>query len=218
MHHIFADPTSDLGFQRVFGSNDHTPVLHAFLDTMLALPAGQRIVRIERIPPRSQPTIEGLTLSTITAECTDASGDLSIIELQLLAATTSDPSVLRRAAEVYLRIVTHELRQRIFGRIVGIAVATFPLWGDDDERKQTGMVTRWCMMEQNAGLVLGLPPLVVLELPKLDDHRPPQTMEEKWAYFLREAGRLTEVPEVLAEPPFLHALAAARTSGSGAPQ
>lgn len=57
------------------------------------------------------------------------------------------------------------------------------------------------------------PQLVVLALPK---DRPPQTMEEKWAYFFRDAGHLTEVPEVLAEPSFLHALEAARIPGSGA--
>jgi hypothetical protein len=36
---------------------------------------------------------------------------------------------------------------------------------------------------------------------------------DKWAYFFREADNLTMVPEVLAEPPFVDALDAARTAG-----
>jgi hypothetical protein len=54
---------------------------------------------------------------------------------------------------------------------------------------------------------------VFLELPKYDANRPPQTVVEKWAYFFREADNLTMVPEVLAEPPFIDALDAARTAG-----
>jgi hypothetical protein len=70
------------------------------------------------------------------------------------------------------------------------------------------------MTEQQTGAKeLGQIQLVFLELPKYDASRPPQTVVEKWAYFFREADNLTMVPEVLAEPPFIDALDAARTAG-----
>jgi len=75
------------------------------------------------------------------------------------------------------------------------------------------MLSRWRMQEQESG-VTRLPHLqfVFLELPKYVGGHDPQTFVDKWAYFFREAGNLTAIPEALRHPPLLDALEGARTA------
>src|SRR5262249_24334653 len=94
--------------------------------------------------------------------------------------------------------------------VVGITICDFALW-PDTEGCRLPMLSRWRMPEQETGAKhLGQIQLVFLELPRYDASQPPQTMVEKWAYFFREAHHLTQVPEALAEHPFIDALDAAR--------
>jgi len=76
------------------------------------------------------------------------------------------------------------------------------------------MLSRWRTQEQHSGTRgLAQLQLVFLELPKYDDGaRESRTLVEKWAYFFREAGNLTTIPEALAHPPMLQALEATRTA------
>ena len=208
---LFADPKTDFAFARIFGSEEHEGVLIAFLDAMLELDGPRRITTVELIPPRPPPPIEGLRISTIAVECTDASGDTSIVELQLVRAAGLDEPTTRDAVAIYRNVLAGNQLQRALGRIVGITIADLPLWPDDERERP--MLTRWGLVEKHTGTSMGLPQLVLLELPKYDASHPPRTAVEKWACFFREADTWTSVPEARAEPPFVDALQAARTAG-----
>jgi predicted transposase/invertase (TIGR01784 family) len=121
--------------------------------------------------------------------------------------------VVYNVAKAYVNQISRGELYPSLNDVVGITICDFPLWPDEGER-EIPMLSRWGMTEQHTGTNgLGQLRFVFLELPKYDGSRPPQTMVEKWAYFFREAGDLTVVPEVLAEPPFIEALDAARTAG-----
>ena len=69
------------------------------------------------------------------------------------------------------------------------------------------------MQEAHSG-ASGLPQVqyVFLELPKYAAGEHPKTVIEKWAYFFRQARRLTIVPSELSEAPYVEALGVANKS------
>jgi predicted transposase/invertase (TIGR01784 family) len=210
---VFADPKTDFAFKRIFGSEEHKGVLIAFLNAMLDLDPPHRITAVELLPPEQRPVVEALKLSIVDVKCTDARGVTYVVEMQVLQVEGIEKRVVYNVAKAYVNQISRGELYPSLNDVVGITICDFPLWPDEGER-EIPMLSRWGMTEQHTGTNgLGQLRFVFLELPKYDGSRPPQTMVEKWAYFFREAGDLTVVPEVLAEPPFIEALDAARTAG-----
>ena len=52
---VFADPKTDFVFQRIFGSEDHKPVLLGFLNDLLELDDAHRIRSVSLCLPSSGP-------------------------------------------------------------------------------------------------------------------------------------------------------------------
>jgi predicted transposase/invertase (TIGR01784 family) len=208
----FADPKTDFAFKRIFGSEEHTSVLVAFLNDMLDLDEPHRIVTVELLPAEQRPAVAELKLSIVDVKCTDARGVTYVVEMQVLQVEGFEKRVVYNVAKAYVNQITRGELYPDLNDVVGITICDFELWPDNGERK-IPMLSRWRMTEQQTGSKeLGQIRLVFLELPKYDAGRPPQTVVEKWAYFFREADSLTVVPEVLAEHPFIDALEAARTA------
>ncbi len=208
----FADPKTDFVFKRIFGSEQHKDVLVAFLNDMLGLDQAHRIVRVELLSPEQRPAVAELKLSIVDVKCTDARGVIYVVEMQVLQVEGFEKRVVYNVAKAYVNQITQGDGYPNLNDVVGITICDFLLWPDTETRRLP-MLTRWRMTEQQTGAKeLGQIQLVFLELPKYDATRPPQTVVEKWAYFFREADNLTMVPEVLAEPPFVDALDAARTA------
>lgn len=209
----FADPKTDFAFKRIFGSEEHKDVLVGFLNDMLGLDGPHRIVTVELLSPEQRPPVVELKLSIVDVMCTDARGVTYVVEMQVLQVEGFEKRVVYNVAKAYVNQIAQGELYPELNDVVGITICDFVLWPDNGERK-IPMLSRWRMTEQQSGAQeLGQIRLVFLELPKYDASRPPQTVVEKWAYFFREADNLTVVPEVLAEPPFLDALEAARTAG-----
>src|SRR4051812_46506399 len=210
---LFADPKTDFAFKRIFGSEDHKDVLVAFLNTMLDLDAAHRIVAVELLPPEQRPLVAELKLSIVDVKCTDADGVTYVVEMQVLQVEGFEKRVVYNVAKAYVNQIARGEGYPSLNDVVGITICDFVLWPDTEGRRLP-MLSRWRMTEQQTGAKdLGQIQLVFLELPKYDASRPPRTVVEKWAYLFREADNLTMVPEVLAEPPFIDALDAARTAG-----
>lgn len=209
---VFADPKTDFTFKRIFGSEEHQHVLIAFLNDMLGLDEPHRITAVELLPAEQRPVVEELKLSIVDVKCTDARGITYVVEMQVLQVEGFEKRVVYNVAKAYVNQIVRGQLYPALNDVVGITICDFLLWPDEGEHK-VPMLSRWSMREEQSG-TNGLRQLrfVFLELPKYDTTRPPQTMIEKWAYFFREAGDLTVVPEVLAESPFIDALDAARTA------
>jgi PD-(D/E)XK nuclease family transposase len=59
-HAVFADPKTDFVFQRIFGSEEHKPLLIALLNALLGLDEAHRIVHVDLLPPeQSAATLRG---------------------------------------------------------------------------------------------------------------------------------------------------------------
>jgi predicted transposase/invertase (TIGR01784 family) len=206
----FANPKNYFVFKRIFGSEQRKDLLVAFLNAMLGLDESHRIVRVDLLSREQRPAVAELELAIIAGKCTDARGVACVVEMQVLQVEGFERRIVENVAKAYVNQIAQGDGYPNLNDVVGVTICDFALWPDTEARRLP-MLTRWRMTEQQGGAKeLGQIQLVFLELPKYDASRAPQTMVERWAYFFREADHLTMVPEVLAEPPFITALEAAR--------
>lgn len=210
-HAVFADPKTDVAFQRIFGTEKHKPLLIALLNALLGLDEAHRIVHVERIPPEQRPRIRELKYSIIDVKCVDAAGTLYVVEMQVLYREAFEKRLVDGVAKAYVSQLAVGTPYPQLNDVIGISICTFTLWPEGAEPR-VPMLNRWRMQEQNSGAYgIDQLQLVFLELPKLDRSREPHTLVEKWAYFLREAPNLEVIPPSLAaEPPLVDAFEAAR--------
>jgi predicted transposase/invertase (TIGR01784 family) len=209
---VFADPKTDFVFQRIFGSEDHKPVLIGFLNDLLELDDAHRIESVSLLPPEQRPKVSELKYSIVDVKCLDVRGTTYVVEMQVLNIEAFEKRVMYNVAKAYTNQLDTGQVYPDLDDVIGISICDFELWPRKKEF-EVPMLSRWRMQEQKSGTRgLSQLQLVFLELPKYDDARQPQTLVEKWAYFFREAENLTAIPEALAHPAVLQALEAARTA------
>jgi len=213
MRPTFADPKTDFVFKRLFGTEEHKDLLIALLNGLLELDEAHRVVDVELLTPEQRPAVSELKHSIVDVKCRDARGVHYVVEMQVLNVEGFEKRVVYNVAKAYTSRLAKGQNYPALDDVIGITICDFELW-PRSAGTDVPMLSRWRMQEQHVGAV-GLPELqfVFLELPKYDDTRPPVTIVERWAYFFREAGHLSTVPEPLAEAPLRNALDAARTAG-----
>ncbi|QRN95243.1 Rpn family recombination-promoting nuclease/putative transposase [Archangium violaceum] len=213
MRPLFADPKTDFVFKRIFGIEEHKPLLIALLNGLLELDEAHRVVEVELLSPEQRPPVQELKFSIVDVKCVDARGTRYVVEMQVLNVEGFEKRVVYNVAKAYTGQLQGGQVYPDLDDVIGVTVCDFELW-PRREAPQVPMLSRWRMQEQHGGARgLGQLQFVFLELPKYDASRPPRTAVEKWAYFFREASNLQVVPEVLAEQPYTGALEAARAAG-----
>lgn len=213
MRPLFADPKTDFVFKKIFGTEEHKPVLIAFLNHLLELDEAHLVVDVELLSPEQRPKVVELKSSIVDVKCIDRQGTRYVVEMQVLNVEGSEKRVVYNVAKAYTSQLDRGEHYPELNDVVGITICDFELW-PRREAPHVPMHSRWRMQEQHGG-ARGLPQLqfVFLELPKYEAGDDPRTLVERWAYFFREADSLKVVPEVLSEHPYVDALDAARTAG-----
>ena len=213
MRPLFADPKTDFVFKKLFGTEEHKPLLVALLNGLLELDAAHQVVEVELLSPEQRPVVQELMSSIVDVKCVDARGTRYVVEMQVLNVEGFEKRVVYNVAKAYTTQLQRGQKYPDLDDVIGVTICDFELW-PRREAPQVPLLSRWCMQEQHGGARgLGQLQFVFLELPKYDTTRPPRTPVEKWAYFFREADNLEVVPEVLAERPYVDALEAARAAG-----
>jgi predicted transposase/invertase (TIGR01784 family) len=212
MRPLFADPKTDFVFKKLFGTEEHKPLLTALLNGLLELDEAHRVVQVELLTPEQRPHVQELKHSIVDVKCTDARGTHYVVEMQVLNVEGFEKRVVYNVAKAYTGQLDAGQKYPDLNDVIGVTVCDFELW-PRAQSPHVPMLSRWQMQEQHGGARgLGQLQFVFLELPKYDTSRPPVTAVEKWAYFFREASNLDVVPKVLAEQPFKDALEAARVA------
>jgi predicted transposase/invertase (TIGR01784 family) len=212
---VFADPKTDVVFKRIFGAEDHKPLLIALLNDLLALSGTQRIRSVEHLSLEQRVTAPKSKLSLVDVKCTTRSGRRFVVEMQVLPVEGFEKRVVYNASKAYvIQAGEGDLYHKLCD-VVGVTICNFKLWPKKikDRGYKVPMLSRWRMQEQQSGHK-GLRQIqyAFLELPKYSAGKAPETVIDRWAYFFREAKNLEVVPPALAEGPFLEALEIARKS------
>src|SRR5690242_11153054 len=180
MRPLFADPKTDFVFKRLFGTEEHKPLLVALLNGLLELDEEHRVVDVQLLSPEQRPVVQPLKYSIVDVKCEDARGTQYVVEMQVLNVEGFEKRVVYNVAKAYTSQLSGGQVYPDLNDVVGVTVCDFELW-PQREPPHVPMLSRWRMQEQHGG-ARGLEQLrfVFLELPKYDTSRPPRTAVEKW--------------------------------------
>ncbi|MCB1117554.1 MAG: Rpn family recombination-promoting nuclease/putative transposase [Chlamydiia bacterium] len=78
----YLDPTNEVAFKHLFGTEDHKSLLISFLNAMLGLKNKRLISEIQIIPQEQVPTNKEAKTSILDIQCTDKLGHKYIVEMQ----------------------------------------------------------------------------------------------------------------------------------------
>ncbi len=81
---IFLDPKSDLAFKKLFGDIRHKDLLMSFLNSVLNLSEGNKIINVVFNDPHNVPETAYLKKSIVDVSCTDQSKKQYIVEMQVV--------------------------------------------------------------------------------------------------------------------------------------
>jgi len=78
----FLDPKNDVAFKKLFGTEEHKPLLISFLNSLLRLEDGQIIKTVDLLPTEQIPSIKSAQRPLLTVNCTDQGEAQYIVALQ----------------------------------------------------------------------------------------------------------------------------------------
>ncbi|MDR0688213.1 MAG: Rpn family recombination-promoting nuclease/putative transposase [Prevotellaceae bacterium] len=191
----YLDPKNDLVFKRIFGG--HPKLLISFLNALMPLEEGRKIVSLEYLSPEMVPENPLRKFSIVDVRCKDNYGRQFIVEMQMEWSSAFPNRMLYNASKVYSdqlqRKALYGTLQPVYG--LGILNEVF-------DRKTGEFYHRYQMSNrQNTNEVINGIELVLVELPKFKPDRwVDRRMAVLWLRFLREVyDSCTQVPQDLQE-------------------
>src|SRR3954465_4920323 len=139
---VFADPKTDFVFQRIFGSEDHKPVLIGFLNDLLELDDAHRIESVTLLSPEQRPKVSELKYSIVDVKCVDVRGTTYVVEMQVLNVEAFEKRVMYNVAKAYTNQLGVGFAYPELDDVVGITICDFELW-PCKETPHVPMLSRW---------------------------------------------------------------------------
>lgn len=196
----YLDPKSDVVFKKIFGEHPH--LLIHFLNAVLPLPEERPILSLEYLSVEQIPQIPAFKRTIADVKCTDSSGRVFIVEMQIDWTDSFKQRLLFGTSQAVVKQLekgqAYQLLQPVYG--LGIVADTYD--HDSDEWYHHYQLVQ--KSESNPDIIEQLQ-LIFIELPKFKV----KSSEEKklrllWLRFLREVNEKTnqvsqdllDVPEI----------------------
>lgn len=197
----FLDVKTDYAFKRVFGSENSKPVLIGFLNAILDYQGEHAIVELTIVDPYQIPRLEGMKDTFVDVKAVLANGDHVIIEMQVLNVPGFEKRILHNAAKEYASQLQKGDDYTLLNPVIAITFTDFAMFDDCEE-----YISRFRLIERDRFIEYsGEVELIFVELPKftlaLEDLK---SIQEKWIYFVRNAGSLEYIPEMLGSEPCIN--------------
>ena len=194
---IYADPTNDFAFKKIFGSQEHPRILIAFLNAILELPAP--IEHVELANPYQIPKIEELKATILDIRARDARGVEFIVEMQVEKDVTFAKRSLYYTAKSYVAQLKKGEDYPSLNQVFFIGILDFTIFDNP------APISRHLILDKATGAhVLKDFEFTFVELPKFT-----KTLEElthpadPWLYFIKHAKQLEQIPALLEKTPVL---------------
>ena len=198
----YLDPTNDVAFKRLFGTEDHKPLLISFLNAMLGLKNKQTIQNIQFISQEQVPLCKEAKKSILDIKCTDQSGHQYIVEMQ----NHQIPEFIKRT-QYY---VSHSyVSQSLRGTshlhlkpIILIAITNHVLF----PKKKRVISYHKTLDTHTQEHDLQDLSYVFIELPKFNkSEKELKTLQDKWLYFFKNWNSAHQIPPSVKENELLEA-------------
>lgn len=206
----FLDVKTDFAFKKIFGSEGSKDILLSFVNAVLDF-EGKRVVNLEILDPYQIPLVAGMKDTYVDLKARLDNGTWVIIEMQVLNVEGFEQRILYNAAKSYSTQIVRGEEYATLMPVVALTLTDFIMFPDIPEvRSEYRMKEVEHMREYNSDLKL-----VFYELPKfLKSIDELDSIEDKWLFFVKQAGSLEMKPETLVSVPEIsHALDIANEAG-----
>lgn len=194
----FINPKTDFAFKKIFGSSESKDILISFLNA-LVYNSEPIIQDLEIFDPYLSAKITGLKDTYLDVKAQLNTGEIVIIEMQVLNVEAFTKRVLYNAAKTYSMQLDAGQGYRFLKPVIALTITDFIEFKNTDE-----FISRFVFKEKthNFNYSANDLELVFVELPKFQKSLEElETLTDKWIYFMQSARLLESVPETLESVP-----------------
>ena len=204
----FLDVKTDYAFKKVFGSAESKPILMSFLNALIGFPKGREVADLTIVDPYQIPMLQGMKDTYVDVKARLADGREVIVEMQVLNVKGFEQRILYNAAKSYSRQLREGEDYALLNPVIALTLTDFVLF------EAEALCSRFLLLEKERFIQYRDDiELIFFELPKFaKDENQLRTIQDKWLYFVKNAGRLSLVPKTLDEAPIREAFAIANTA------
>lgn len=193
---LFLDPTIDIAFKKLFGTTANKNILINFLNSILGRSGDNAIVDVTFNDPNNIAETPALKGSIVDVRCTDQRNNQYIIEMQVI--TQNDYAA---RAQYYSSLALS--RQLASGQkydklvpVIFVGVLNFSLFNGEHYLSHHLILDSETYIHELKHLEFHF-----IELKKFNKSiEELSTIQDKWIYFLKNAGFLESVPPTLKAP------------------
>ena len=195
---IFINPRTDFAFKKIFGSEQSHNILISFLNGIL-YGGHSTIQTLTIINPYQAPIIKGLKSTYLDIKAELKTGEMVVIEMQVLNVAGFEKRILYNAAKAYSVELCEGQSYAHLNPVIALTITDFVMFEEFSQH-----ISRFMLKEKDCLMDYPIQDLelVFVELPKF--HRSLSELEslsDRWIYFLQHAPDLETIPAMMAAIP-----------------
>ena len=197
----FLDVKTDYAFKRVFGSEGSKSVLISFLNAILDYQGEQAIIDLTIVDPYQIPMLQGMKDTYVDVKAVLANGKHVIIEMQVLNVPGLEKRILHNAAKEYATQLLKGEDYTLLNPVIALTFTDFIMFeGCQEPMSRFRLIERDRFIEYSDDVEL-----IFVELPKFNlELADLKNIQDKWIYFVKNAGSLEYIPDALASDPSIN--------------
>ena len=191
----FLDVKTDLAFKKVFASEGSKDILISFLNALLYKDKDKYITDLTVVDPYTIPLIKGMKDTFVDVKAILNNGTKVIIEMQVLNHESFEQRILYNAAKKYGAQLKKGDQYHLLNPVIALTIADFNLFSDHGD-----LISCYKLFEKNnlTEYTANDIELIFIELPKfVKSEDELETVQDKWLYFIKNAGNLDYTPQYL---------------------
>lgn len=180
----YLDPTNDIAFKTIFGTEKNKDILIHFLNDILVFKNKQPVVEVEFLKTIQDPIIASQKTSIVDILCKDKQGSRYIVEMQVARTMGFEKRAQYYASKTYCSQAQVADKYPDLKEVVFIAIADFIMFPDKKRYKSDHVILDRESYEHD----LKDFSFTFIELPKFKKKIGQlSNLEEKWCYFFKHA-------------------------------
>jgi len=192
----FLDIKTDFAFKKVFGSEGSKDILINFLNSVIIFEKGQKIQSLIIVDPYNIPMLKGMKDTYVDVKAELDNNNHVIIEMQVLNHEGFEKRVLYNAAKKYSAQLKKGDKYHLLNPVIALTLTDFKLFPDQKE-----LISHYKLLEKKHLIeYIDDIELIFIELPKfIKTEKELNSIQDKWLYFIKNAGSLEYVPKNLSK-------------------
>jgi predicted transposase/invertase (TIGR01784 family) len=180
----YLDPTNDVAFKKIFGTEKNKDILIHFLNDIRVFRSKQLILEVEFLKSELNPEIASQKTSIVDILYKDEKGDRYIVEMQVARTMDFEKRAQYYAAKAYCSQAEVGYKYSGLKEVIFIAITDFIMFPDKKRYKSDHVILDRESHEHD----LKDFSFTFIELPKFKKKIDKlSTLQEKWCYFFKHA-------------------------------